>query len=385
MLPVLKQQANQYEAWTEAAAKPGGNLTVTEMAVYRMQAGGVELLKPLLIWLHEPGRGLPGEVVDRIVGAAESWVVRRQLLRLPGSALGRVVADIVKAHSGAPVGELADRVVGHLSRLDVTTTYWPGDDEVRSVLATEAVYRRYPRARLRSFLEAIENSLRAETRSPQVERIGLPIEHVLPQKWSENWPVEGPDEEHRRQSHVHRLGNLTLLTGSLNSKVSNGSWAVKRKALLAHNTIKLTGRLVELTESRQWDEELIEARTAMLLETLLRVWPVPPDHQGLVVDPQTKDPDWIEIRHLVGAGLIAPGTAIQATHRDFKGVPAVIAKDGYVELDGRRFYSPSGAAKHLRKRATNGWYFWALEDGRRLKDVRSEFLGAKQAGNQQLE
>jgi hypothetical protein len=35
--------------------------------------------------------------------------------------------------------------------------------------------------------------------------------------------------------------------------------------------------------------------------------------------------------------------------------------------------SPSAAGHALRKKATNGWYFWAVGDGRRLRDVRAEF------------
>ncbi len=116
LLPVLSEQAAQYEAWTEAAAKPGGNLTVVEMSVYRMQASGVELLKPLLIWLHEPGRGVPQRDIDR------ARRPRRELGRTPpaaappGSDLGRVVADIIDAHSAAPP----------TSSPTVSSTIWPG-------------------------------------------------------------------------------------------------------------------------------------------------------------------------------------------------------------------------------------------------------------------
>src|SRR3546814_21134979 len=92
-----------------------------------MQASGVELLKPLLMWLHEPGRDVPAQDVDRIVAAAESWVVRRQLLRLSGGDLGRIVADIIKSHSTAPADALADRVIAQLARLNVASTYWPGE------------------------------------------------------------------------------------------------------------------------------------------------------------------------------------------------------------------------------------------------------------------
>jgi hypothetical protein len=385
LLPVLKGQAAQYEAWTEAAAKTGGNLSVVEMAVYRMQASGVELLKPLLLWLHESDRDVSESDIDRIVAAAESWIVRRQLLRLTGSDLGRIVADIIKSHSTAPAAELADRVVAHLARLNVASTYWPGDDEIRTTLTSESAYRRFPRARLRAFLEAVENSYRAETKQPQVERAGFPIEHILPQKWKDNWPVGSPEDEQERQARVHRLGNLTLLTNALNSKVSNGPWASKRKALLQHNTIKLTGRLIELTQDHDWDEALIDLRTSDLIEALLQVWPVPDGHKGQVVDPQTKAQDWVELKHLIEAGLLAPGDKLVATHRDFVGIEAVIGEDARIHLNGKSFGTPSGAGNHLRKKATNGWYFWGLADGRRLRDVRSAFLNPGPTDDAQLE
>ncbi|MEZ5190272.1 MAG: DUF1524 domain-containing protein [Schumannella sp.] len=376
LLPVIKKQAHQYEAWTEAAARPGGSLDASEMAVYRMQASGVEVLKPLLIWLHEPARGLSTDSIDRIIRVAESWLVRRQLLRLTGSDLGRIVADVIAASSAAPAAELAERVAGHLARLNVTSTYWPGDEELRMTLTTEAAYSRFPPRRLRMFLEAIENHYRLETGQPQIERKGYPIEHLLPRSWKETWPVATPEEADDRQAHVHRLGNLTLLTTSLNSKVSNGPWTVKRAALLDHNTITLTGRVIKRTEGRAWDEAFIDQRTSEMIDAILDVWPVPDGHHGKVVDPQTKAGDWVELKHLIEAGFLAPGDKLMATHRDFKGKVALLTADGSIELDGKRFTSPSAAARALRMRATNGWYFWAVADGRRLRDVRTEFQNA---------
>ncbi|WP_255449932.1 DUF262 domain-containing protein [Skermania sp. ID1734] len=373
LLPIIKQQARLYEAWTEAAARRGGSLDAAEMCVYRMQASGVEVLKPMLIWLHEPGRNLPQESNARIIRAAESWVVRRQLLRLSGSDLGRIVADLIAANSAAPAGELVERVTRHLARLNVTSTYWPGDEEIRLTLATEAAYSRFPRGRLRMFLEAIEDHYRAETRQPQIERNGYPIEHLLPRNWKDTWPVETPDEAEARQARVHRLGNLTLLTKSLNAKVSNGPWSAKRAALLDHNTITVTGRVIKRTEQRAWNEELIDERTTELIDKLLEIWPVPEGHYGKVVDPQTKAGDWVELKHLIEAGLLAAGDKLVATHRDFKGKEATLTADGAIEFDGKRYTSPSAAGCALRKNATNGWYFWAVTDGRRLRDVRTEF------------
>lgn len=373
LLPIIKQQAHQYEVWTHAATQAGGSLDAASMATYRMQASGVELLKPLLIWLHEPGRPLTQTTIDRVIRATESWVVRRQFLRLAGSDLGRIVADIIASNAGTPADDLVERVTGHLARLNATSTYWPGDEEVRQTLTTEAVYRRFPRSRLRMFLEAAEDHYRAETGQPQVERKGYPIEHLLPRTWRATWPVETPEEDEARQARVHRLGNLTLLTTSLNSKVSNGPWSAKRAALLNHNTITLTGRVVSKTADHPWDEELIDARTAELIDAFLHVWPVPEGHHGKVIDPQTKAGDWVELKHLLQAGLLSAGDNLIATHRDFKGREATLTPDGAIELDGRRFMTPSAAGHALRQKATNGWYFWAVADGRRLRDLRSEF------------
>ncbi|WP_262391880.1 DUF262 domain-containing protein [Nocardiopsis sp. CNR-923] len=373
LLPEIKQQAQQYESWTEAAARHGGSLDSAEMAVYRMQASGVEVLKPLLIWLHKPGRDLPQESVDQIIQVAESWVVRRQLIRLSGSDLGRIVADLIAANSTAPADELVERVTGHLARLNVTSTYWPGDEEVRTTLTTESAYSRFPRGRLRMILEAVEDLYREETDQPQIERKGYPIEHLLPRKWHDTWAVQTPEDTEERQRRVHRLGNLTLLTKSLNSKVSNGPWSAKRSALMDHNTITLTGRVIKRTEHHAWDEELIDERTTELIDRILQVWPVPEGHHGKVVDPQTKAGDWVELKHLIEAGLLAPGDKLVATHRDFKGREATLTADGAIELAGKRYTSPSAAGYTLRKKATNGWYFWSVADGRRLRDVRTEF------------
>ncbi|PVW05513.1 hypothetical protein DEA06_05270 [Microbacterium sp. Gd 4-13] len=379
LLRVIKVQAQQYESWTEAAARSGGSLSRTETAVYRMHAAGVEILKPLLIWLHEPSRKLSEETINGIIDAAESWMVRRQLLRLTGSDLGRIVTDVIAANSLASESELVDRVVSQLARLNVTSTYWPGDEEIRQTLATESAYTRFQRGRLRMILEAAEDEYRKATGQPQIERMGYPIEHLLPRAWAETWPVADRDQAEDRQAHVHRLGNLTLLTRSLNSKVSNSAWLSKRSALQDHNTITLTGRVIKRTETEPWGETLIDERTSELIETLLRVWPVPEGHHGKVVDPQTKAGDWVEIKHLIEAGIVAAGDSIVATHRDFKGREATLTAEGAILLDGRRYASPSAAGAALRQSPTNGWYFWAVRDGRRLRDVRAEFQNSMPA------
>ena len=369
LLPLIREQADLYEAWTVAAADRERRLGRVELSVYRMRASDSEALKPLLLWLHEPGRSLPQTVIDSVVVTAESWLVRRQLLRLSLGDLGRVVAELISVHTDTGAEELVGSVERFLRRLNVTSTYWPGDAEIREELRSEQVFRRFKKARTRMLLEAIEDDHRTETSQRQAHRDTYPIEHLLPQKWGDHWAVEGEEAVKARSEHVHRLGNLTLLTTSLNSKVSNGPWEAKRDALQQHDVLLLNSRLLARAAD-EWDESRIDARTDDMIDVLLSTWPVPAGHEGSVVDPLEKSAGWIRVKHLVDAELLAPGTVLSPRPGTWEMRSATVRADGLLEIDGRTFDSPSGAGRHLKGAATNGWAFWRLPDGRRLIDVR---------------
>jgi alkylated DNA nucleotide flippase Atl1 len=375
LLPVIRKQAGLYEAWTLAADDGDRQLSRVELAVYRMRASDTELLKPLLIWLYGPGRGLPDDVIDEVIASTESWLVRRQLLRLSLGDMGRIVADLIRSYDHAPAADLAYSVKQHLSRLNVTSTYWPGDDEIRKSLSDEPVFRRFKKARLRMLLETIEDVYRRPTNQPQIPRRGYPVEHILPQKWPDYWPVDGAAAQEMRAEHVHRLGNLTLLTTSLNSKVSNGPWSSKRVALQDHDTLLLNSRLLAAVDGGVWDEASIDSRTGAMMNVLLETWKVPKGHDGAVVDPHEKSAGWIQVKHLVDAGLLAPGTVLTSRTGPWGTGAATVDPDGLLEIDGKCFDSPSGAGRHVKGSVTNGWWFWSLPDGRKLLDVRAAYTG----------
>lgn len=377
LLATIKAQADLYERWTLAADDPDRQLTVVEMCVYRLRAMGTEVLKPILIWLHEPGRDLPQSVIDDVVTAMESWLVRRMLLRLPLAGASRLIADVIRVHRSTPADELAASVSAYLSRLRVLSTYWPGDVEVRRSLQTEPAYKRFSRSRLRMVLEAVEDDLRSTHDVGCVPRRGYPLEHLLPQSWKSHWPVDGLAAEIERNEHVHRLGNLTLLTASLNSAVSNGPWlgsAGKREKLATYDVL-LLNRDVRSAGADGWDEKHIDERTERLVDAIVRIWPVPAGHVGEVDDARPEEEAWVEVRHLIAAGLLRPGTVLAGRPGKYGSASATITDDGSVVVDDMTFESLSAAARHVRGGMTNGWMFWHLSDGRRVADVRETYRG----------
>ena len=125
-------------------------------------------------------------------------------------------------------------------------------------------------------LAALENDFRTEKAEPIDIPSSLWVEHLLPQGWREHWPlpVDGPDDIQRRDAHVHRLGNLTLVTEKLNQSMSNADWLTKKEALNQHAVLLMNSRVVAENPVR-WDEATINARSRDLAERVIKLWPGP--------------------------------------------------------------------------------------------------------------
>lgn len=127
-------------------------------------------------------------------------------------------------------------------------------------------------------LEALEDAARTSlAEESHVSRGTLTIEHVLPQKWQAHWPLDSDDPEAvgHRERMLHSLGNLTLVNGQLNPKLSNGTWEEKREELSAHTVLHLNKELLAAYSAGTWDEETIRSRGKTLAARALRIWPPP--------------------------------------------------------------------------------------------------------------
>ncbi len=373
ILKLLHGQAITYQRWVERAASQDPSIDRVSLSVYRMDAIGLQIARPMLIWLHQPGFDVPENELSIAIDAVESWLVRRAILRLSASDLGRIVARLINQFRDTTPDGIGTRIRNELARLSTETTYWPDDDEIRDFLATAPVYSHYSAARMRMLLEAVEddargfNSGKSKT-GVRTSRGIMAIEHVLPRRWQTNWPVATLAEEVERTNHVHRLGNLTLLTHTLNSSVSNAAWGSdsgKRAALRRHDVMLMTRNL---TDRATWDEAAIDGRTEEMTAAILATWPIPEEHSGL---PEAKKPmsTYVSVKDLVASGRLLPGTVLKARTG---GEDAEITDRGDIRYKGRLYDTPSGAGKAALGRTVNGWHFWRLEDGRRLVDVRMD-------------
>lgn len=211
---------------------------------------------------------------DRALAALESYLIRRMIVGLTTKDYNRLGADLVDA-AWDRLHEADEAVIETLCSSRSDTRRWPTDEDVRSHVATQGLYNWLGRQRIVLLLSEIERKRRLSTKSESIDLPAkLSIEHLMPQTWETNWPLASPTEEatENRKSRINLLGNLTLVTGGLNSALSNSAWNVKRGHLQNNSTLLLNSEVCALEE---WDEQAIDDRGGRLTDEILALWPGP--------------------------------------------------------------------------------------------------------------
>lgn len=371
MLEHIRECAAIYRDLIEGSEDRHKPLSLLERFTYRTSTMQSEIVKPIVIWLTDPClQAVPADQLATGINAIESWLVRRMLVREKSQGTNRFLIDLLGEIAQVNRDEVGTRIAEILSETTADVSYWPDDEAVRHSLEAMPVYRRG--------FSALASSAKGEQ---PVVRQECTIEHVMPQKWGQHWPLPPEVTSHDRDALIHTLGNLTLVSKALNPSLSNGPWdgaQGKQAALTAYSSIKITADAIARSQGagNGWDETLIDERTEALIDDILATWPVPHGHtnkgrHGTAASGQGE----ATVRDLVDAGLLAPDQVSVSGNSKYPDAQCTVTDDGVLEVDGRHYESPSGAGKAAtRRRAVNGWWFWRVGDasGPRLRELRQQ-------------
>jgi Protein of unknown function (DUF1524) len=160
------------------------------------------------------------------------------------------------------------------------------------------------------------------------------------------------DRTWERDNAVHKFGNLTLLTHSLNSTVSNGPYSVKMPAIKSHSSLYLNR---DLNDFETWDENSIKERGVSLFAIAKTIWGAP---QHVETPSVEVDSDFSQLGQV---GLPSEGTNCTFKYRGklFEG----IIEAGKLKVAGfdRRFGSFSAASGTVTATSRNGWRDWMIQ------------------------
>lgn len=255
-----------------------GGMTGFETFLYRRGVMQVGTLTPVLLWLFSSK--MPDEQRKRAVLALESYLVRRMVCRMTTRSYYQLFLGMLNKLEDAGTAGAGDAVVKYLSEQTAYANQWPDDRNLENAFLTVPLYHSLTRARLRLVLEGLEEHIRSNMVESYVVPRGLTIEHIMPQKWDGRWPLPSRERNvekamelrDNRNRIIHTIGNLTLVSGRLNPKLSNSSWAKKRKELKKHAVLFLNKELVDEAPSA-WNENTIAERAKRLSSVAAQIWP----------------------------------------------------------------------------------------------------------------
>lgn len=128
----------------------------------------------------------------------------------------------------------------------------------------------------RGFAKAVLLRVEMDQQDDSVEKIfngTITIEHVLPQTMKDPyWKDRFSVEEH--QHWVHKLGNLTLLSGPKNSSAQNSDFD-KKKAVYNERNKKVSFDLTkEVCQKQNWSPTIVKNRHEALVEDAVKIWKI---------------------------------------------------------------------------------------------------------------
>jgi hypothetical protein len=282
--------------------------TVEEAFFRRLDALDTTTVIPVALLLY---RSPEVSDVRRRTGlrALESWLVRRMLNGLTAQGYNRLMADLLKAVR-ADLPRADEVIVSFLRGSSANSAVWPTDEMLSVFLESRNLYGYISQKRIVMVLSAVELERRKEAKTEDIYSlpINLTVEHIMPQTWQENWSMPSDEDPANREARIHRLGNLTLTSGPLNSALSNARWEKKRPELLAHTLLRINQ---ELAPHEAWDEASIDARGKELAHEVTEIWPAPEDPSWPRGAPALQEPT-----QPLAANSASSGSPAMATESD---------------------------------------------------------------------
>lgn len=280
-LKALARYAHSFRAFAEP---PKGSRLATFLQ--RLQAVDTATVYPILLLASDQLLPNNQEEFDKVLTVLESFLVRRMLCYMTSKNYNRLFIDVIKSLDAR--GEITAKALQEILQDNTgDSVRFPTNSEFQESILNTPMYQRLPQYKIRMVLEAIDLA----QGSSKSEALPLPdnltIEHIMPIQWGDSWGV--PDSvandpakklafSQERDKKIHTLGNLTLVTGSLNPALSNASWKHKRPELSNFSKLNLNRyfhgpRSGEPDPLEDWNEEKIEERGEYLFKAAVAIWP----------------------------------------------------------------------------------------------------------------
>lgn len=210
---------------------------------------------------------------NAIFNILETYVIRRIIVKAINKNYNQLFTDRFIGRGLLTASDLKE----YINSLEGQINYLPSKLEVQDGFVLSKLINR----QTRGILYMLESKIRDRT-SQSTALLGLnsySLEHIMPKKWENKWQKVSSEEARiNRNRKLLTLGNLAIITSSLNTSIRDASWKTKLNGKGDRGGLKRFASGIEtmgdFLERDVWNEEIIEERARFLSHKANQVWDI---------------------------------------------------------------------------------------------------------------
>lgn len=201
----------------------------------------------------------------------ETYIIRRIIVKADTRNYNQLFTDRLITNEIRTKNQFRE----YLEKSSEKINYLPNDQEIEDAFNNSKLINK----QAAGVLYFIESKIR-DRRMQATQLLGISkysLEHLMPKNWERNWGLLRSQEEiDFRNRKLLTLGNLAIITQSLNASIRDSEWQVKKtgngkKPGLTHFAAGIE-TLSQFLERPEWNEAEIEKRAKYLCERALEIW-----------------------------------------------------------------------------------------------------------------
>lgn len=206
---------------------------------------------------------------NQLCRVLESYVMRRMVVHATTKNYNNLYTSLILNQVCD-----ADTLSKRLLEADDSASYVPSDADLENGFYFSKLYN----LQTRGILYLIESGIRpANSATILLGFDGYSLEHLIPKKWRNNWePLQTEELAKERDSKLLTLGNLAIITQSLNASIRDANWATKKTGKKNRLGLNICAdgllTLSDALEKDDWNESEIDSRAQWLFTQARNLW-----------------------------------------------------------------------------------------------------------------
>lgn len=201
----------------------------------------------------------------------ESYIMRRMVVKATTKNYNQLFTDRLISNEILS----KEQFIKFLETRNDKVNYLPNDIELKQGFENSILINKQTAGIIYLIESKIRNRHKQATQLLGINKYSL--EHLMPKKWENKWnSVSTKEAKDYRDFKLKTLGNLAIITQSLNASIRDANWPTKKKGSgnkegLSHYSggIETLAPYLELSE---WNESEIEKRADFLLSKAKEIW-----------------------------------------------------------------------------------------------------------------